>query len=184
VPTRQREHGARSTSHLRLSDGGFGLLPASSRRLVQTVRCPFPVMHVARANVSREVPVVIEPAPAPSQTKKTGEVKALRRRVPNNRFASVVRPSYLTSVCQWPRRSLVRRIGIPRPRPRSRSVAAGRFGFPLASASSSSADGQQHIRCDSLIAMAMPCAPRSCRTGHHPRCAAIRRSVARSKHAQ
>ena len=120
----------------------------------------------------------------PFTDEKTGEVRALRRRVPNNRFASVVRPSYLTSVCQWPRRSLVRRIGIPRPRPRSRSVAAGRFGFSLASASSSSADGQQHIRCDSLIAMAMPCAPKSCRTEHHPRCAAIRRSAARSKHAQ
>jgi hypothetical protein len=111
-----------------LSCGGCGLLPVSSRRLVQTVRCPFPVMHVGRANVAARRPVVIGPTLAPSQTKKTGEVRALRRRVTNDRFASVVRPVLfdvrLSVAPPQPRR----RNGIPRPRPRSRLL---RRSLPL-----------------------------------------------------
>lgn len=72
--------------------GSSGLLPVSSRRLVQTVRCPFPVCMSLAQTLPREVPVVIVSTTCTSTDEKIDEVRDLRRRVANDRFASVIRP--------------------------------------------------------------------------------------------
>jgi len=110
--------------------GSSGLLPVSSRRLVQTVRCPFPVCMSLAQTLPREVPVVMSPPPSPPQTKKSTRSKICvagwRTTVSHRSFA----PCYVTSACPWPRRSLAERIGFPRPRPRVVVLPVVFFDFP------------------------------------------------------
>lgn len=72
--------------------GSSGLLPVSSRRLVRTVRCPFPVCMSLAQTLPREVPVVMSPPRAPPQTKKSTRSELCVVGWRNNRFASVIRP--------------------------------------------------------------------------------------------
>ncbi len=78
----------------------------------------------------REVPVVICPPHPHLHRRKNRRGQSFASSVdePPLRIGS---SALLFDVrLSWPRRSLVRRIGIPRPRPRSRSVAAAVSAFP------------------------------------------------------
>lgn len=129
---------------------------------------PFPRLHVARANVAARGTCRYVSATFTSTDEKIDEVRDLRRRVANDRFASVIRPV----LCDV-------RLSMTPPQPRrthwlspaasaSRCAAGRFFRLPL-----SLTDRQQQIRCDSLIAMAMPCGSKSCATRRLPACAAL-----------